>query len=190
MWMTENDKADVIEFGGESSSPSEDLHITELREAMDKASGVSPIAAGAIRNRIGYLTSAAALRVTMMALLSRTERKRSLYGQGLSRVCELALAWLDRAGLFPTTPDERRVEIHWPPMIPDSQIEVLREMQIKKSLGVSTDVILSELGYSPSTPSPSGNGQDHSKEPSPSGRGQGEGASESETLSTPNEPSP
>lgn len=159
MWMTDNDNADVIEFGGESSSPSEDLHITELREAMDKASGVSPIAAGAIRNRIGYLTSAAALRVTMMALLARTQRKRSLYGDGLERLCQLALAWLDRAGVFHTTPDERRVEIHWPPMIPDAQIEQLREMQIKKSLGVPTDVILRELGYAPSVPSPGTRGE-------------------------------
>lgn len=107
MWVTDNDNADVIEFGGESSSPSEDQHITELREAMDKASGVSPIAAGAIRARIGNLTSAAALRVTMMALLTRTERKRSLYGEAVARMCELSLAWLDRAGLFHTSPDER-----------------------------------------------------------------------------------
>src|SRR4029078_12703715 len=39
MWVTDNSAADVVEFGGEASSPSEDQHITELREAMDKTSG-------------------------------------------------------------------------------------------------------------------------------------------------------
>ena len=90
MWVTDNDSADVIEFGGDPSSPSEDQHITDLREAMDKVSAVTPIAAGAIRDRIGNLPSAAALRVALMALLARTERKRTVYGGGITHMCELA----------------------------------------------------------------------------------------------------
>jgi len=119
MWMTDNDAAQVIEFGGDPGNPSEDRHITELREAMDKISGVTPIAVGAIRGRIGNLTSAAALRVTMMALLAKTQRKRTTYGQAIAQMCQLALAWLDLAGVFHTTPDERRVEIVWPEILPD-----------------------------------------------------------------------
>lgn len=119
MWVTDNDKADVIEFGGDPDCPSEDQHITELREALDKASGVTPIAAGAVRGRIGHLTSAAALRVTMMALLAKTQRKRTTYGQAIGRMCRLALAWLDRAGLFATSPAEREVEIRWPELLSD-----------------------------------------------------------------------
>lgn len=114
MWATDNETAEVVEFGGDSSCPSEDHHIAELREAMDKCSGVTPIAAGAVRGRIGHLTSAAALRVTMMALLAKTQRKRLAYGAAIQRMCELSLAWLDKAGLFHTTPGERRIEIHWP----------------------------------------------------------------------------
>jgi hypothetical protein len=119
MWATDNPDAQVIEFGGDSRSPSEDHHITELREAMDKVSGVTPIAAGAIRGRIGHLTSAAALRVTMMALIAKTQRKRLTYGQAIARMCELSLSWLDRAGLFATYPDERQVEIEWSDVISD-----------------------------------------------------------------------
>jgi len=113
MWMTDNESASIEEFGGDASCPSEDLHVQELREAMDKASGVTPIAAGAIRGRIGHLTSAAALRVTMLALLARTQRKRLTYGQAIAQVCELALAWLDRAGVFKTAAQERRVHVEW-----------------------------------------------------------------------------
>ncbi len=114
MWSTDNQDAQILEFGGDSANPSEDRHITELREAMDKLSGVTPIAAGAIRGRIGNLTSAAALRVTMMALLAKTQRKRITYGAGISRMCELALAWLDRAGVFETSAVERQVQIEFP----------------------------------------------------------------------------
>jgi hypothetical protein len=147
MWMTDNEKADIVEFGGDGKTFSEDNHIIGLRDAMDKIIGVTPIAAGAIKGRIGRLTSAAALRVTMLALLAKTERKRTTYGRGIQRICELALAWLDRAGLFPTTPDERRVELHWPSPIPVNELERLQEASAKLNVGVPREAVLRELGY-------------------------------------------
>jgi SPP1 Gp6-like portal protein len=147
MWVTDNENAKVIEFGGDGKTFSEDNHIAEMREAMDKISGVTPIAAGALKGRIGRLTSAAALRVTMLALLAKTERKRTAYGAAIEQMCELALAWLDRAGLFATTPQERRVEIHWPNPVPVNELEQLQEAQAKTQLGVPQEVVLRELGY-------------------------------------------
>jgi hypothetical protein len=147
MWVTDNEQAEIIEFGGDGKTFSEDNHILGLREAMDKISGVTPIAAGAIKGRIGRLTSAAALRVTMLALLAKTERKRTAYGRGIEQICELALAWLDRSGLLPTTPQERRIEIHWPSPIPVNELERLQEAQAKVQLGVPHDIVLRELGY-------------------------------------------
>jgi hypothetical protein len=147
MWVTDNTDAKIIEFGGDGKTFSEDNHIAEMREAMDKISGVTPIAAGALKGRIGRLTSAAALRVTMLALLAKTERKRTAYGAAIEQMCELALAWLDCAGLFPTTPAERRVQINWPNPVPENEIELLQEAQAKVQLGVPQDVVLRELGY-------------------------------------------
>ena len=147
MWMTDNEHADVVEFGGDGKTFSEDNHIIGLRDAMDKMSGVTPIAAGAIKGRIGRLTSAAALRVTMLALLAKTERKRTCYGGAIQRMCELALAWLDRAGLFHTTPEERRVELHWPSPIPVNELERLEEAAAKVRVGIPKEVVLRELGY-------------------------------------------
>ena len=147
MWTTDNTDAEVIEFGGNTESQAESLHIADLREAMDKVSGISPIAAGAIKDRIGRLTSAAALRVTMMSLLARTEKKRTTYGLGLQRMIDLALAWLDRAGVFATGLEERRVELHWPSPLPDNQTEKLDEAEAKLRLGVPKEVVLRELGY-------------------------------------------
>ena len=147
MWMSDEPSADVIEFGGDASCPSEDAHISDVREAMDKTSGVTPIAAGAIKGRIGNLTSAAALRVTLQALLAKTEKKRTTYGAAIAQICELSLAWLDRAGLFVTTPEERQVELSWPSPIPENELERLQEAEAKARLGVPREVLLRELGY-------------------------------------------
>jgi hypothetical protein len=108
---------------------------------------VTPIAAGAIKNRIGRLTSAAALRVTLLALLSKTDKKRTLYGAGIERMCELALKWLDTAGVFATAPQERRVELSWPSPLPENEMEKLTEAEAKVRLGVDRAVVLRELGY-------------------------------------------
>ncbi len=147
MWTSENPDARVVEFGGESSSPGEGDAIRDAREALDKASGVNPVASGAIRNRVGNLTSAAALRLTFGSLLARTERKRANYGRAINRVCELALAWLDAAGLFATTPDERRVRLTWPDPLPVDVGERLEQARQKQALGIDPDVIRRELGY-------------------------------------------
>ena len=147
MWATDNPDASVTEFGGDAHCPSEEQHVADVREAMDKLSGVSPIAAGAIKGRVGRLTSAAALRVTLLALLARTERKRATYGTAIARMCELSLAWLDRAGLFATAPAERRVEIRWPDPIPANTVERLEEARQKRALGVPEELVLRELGY-------------------------------------------
>lgn len=147
MWMTDNEQAEVVEFGGDASCPSESEHISDIREAMDKTSGVTPIAAGALKGRVGRLTSAAALRITLLALLAKTERKRTTYGIGVAQVCELALAWLDVAGLFHTSPDERRIEINWPSPIPENDAERLADAEAKLRLGIDRDTVLRELGY-------------------------------------------
>jgi hypothetical protein len=147
MWSTDNEQASIQVFGGDADAPSESAHIQDIREALDKTSGVSPIAAGAIKNRIGRLTSAAALRLTLISLLSRTDRKRTTYGAGIARMLELALRWLDVTGAFPTTPAEREVEIHWPSPLPENEAEKLAEAEAKLRLGIEREVVLRELGY-------------------------------------------
>lgn len=146
-WTESNVDASIQELGGDARCESEEKHIAEVREAMDKISGVPPVAAGAIRNRIGNLTSAAALRITLMSLLARTERKRAIYGAAIRRICEMSLAWLDAAGVFATRPEEREVEIHWASPLPENNAEKLDEARLKLDLGIGKEVVLRELGY-------------------------------------------
>ena len=147
MWHTDNPEATIEEFGGDAATPSEDLHIAEIREAMDKASGVTPLVAGVLKSKLGNLTSAVALRLTLMGMLSKTERKRFTYGEGLKRICKIVLAMLDRANIYETSELDRDIDIIFPSSLPENMMEKLKEAQIKKELGVPTEQVLRELGY-------------------------------------------
>lgn len=147
MWHTDNPDASIQEFGGDANTPSEDAHITDIRDAMDKTSGVSPIAAGVIRGKIGNLSSQNAVRLVLMGLLARVERKRVTYGAGLQRLCELILHAADVYGVLPNSPDERKVRVDWPDPVPENQRDQIELAQSKIELGVPRQTVLNELGY-------------------------------------------
>jgi hypothetical protein len=147
MWYTDNLEAAIEEFGGDSAAPSEGLHIAEIREAMDKASGVTPLVAGVLKSKLGNLTSAVALQLTLMGMLSKTERKKFTYSEGLKKLCRMILTVLDKANIYKTTESQREVDIIFPSPLPENTTEKLKEAQIKKELGVPTEQVLKELGY-------------------------------------------
>jgi len=149
MWSTFNPEASIQEFGGDADSPSESAHIAELREAMDKTSGMTPLAAGLLRDRIGNLTSAAALNVVLMGTLTRLARKRVTYGAGLVEANRLILDALNRAGALETDPEDRATRLHWPDPLPRNAAEDLEQARLKRELGVPAETVLRELGYEP-----------------------------------------
>lgn len=156
VWQTDNPEAQIESFGGDAASPSEDRHIDEIREALDKASGVPPLAAGVVRAKIGNLSSENALRVTLMGLLSKTARKRIAYGKGIADASRLILEALDRLGIFRTAPEDRTVRVEWPDPLPRDERESLDAALRKLELGVPRERILAELGYP--TPDPASAG--------------------------------
>jgi len=147
MWYTDNPEACVEEFGGDEATPSEGLHIAEIREAMDKVSSVTPLVAGILKNRLGNLTSAVALRLTLMGMLSKNERKRFTYSDGIKQICKMVLAILDIAGIYKNGPADREIDVIFPSPLPENMTEKLEEARIKKELGVPTEQVLRELGY-------------------------------------------
>jgi hypothetical protein len=147
MWSTDNPSASIEGFGGDATTPSEEAHIAEVREALDKISGVPPVAAGVLRAKLGDLTSAVALRVTLIALLARTERKRAALNHTMGELVERVLELLDRAGIVASDPADRGIDVNWPTALPESDMDRLREAEVKMSLGVPRQVVLSELGY-------------------------------------------
>jgi len=147
MWYTDNPEAAIEEFGGDAAAPSEDLHIAEIRESLDKASGVTPLVAGVLKDKLGNLTSAVALRLTLMGMLSKNERRRFAYSEGLKQICRMVLRILDTANIYKTNAADREVDIVFPSPLPENMMEKLKEAQIKKELGVPTEQVLRELGY-------------------------------------------
>lgn len=147
MWQTENPDASIQEFGGGGLDPSETAHINEIREALDKTSGVSPVAAGIIRDKVGNLTSENALRITLMGLLAKTNRKRLTYGRGIEQLSQLILHLADIHGLFPNNPDERGIRVSWPDPLPQNEKQQLQNAALKLELGVPRKIVLAELGY-------------------------------------------
>ena len=152
MWATDNPDASIEAFGGDAESPSETAHVAELREAMDKTSGVTPLAAGLLKDHLGNLTSATALKVVLMGTLARLERKRVTYGAGIVEANRMILEALDRLGVLPTDAQDRQTRLHWPSPLPENLMEKLAEAKAKRELGVPAEAVLRELGYEPSAP--------------------------------------
>ncbi len=147
MWMTDNPNAEIESFGGDAESPSEDAHLSDLREALDKASGVTPAAAGHIKAKIGNLTSENALRISLMGTIAKVKRKRITYGRGIAQLCEMILHALDVYGLLRTHESDRRVEIVWADPLPPDRTRALEDAQLKAQLGVPLEQLRAELGY-------------------------------------------
>jgi hypothetical protein len=152
VFTTDNPDASITAIGGDEASPSEDAHIEEVREALDKISSVTPVAAGVLRSKLGNLSSESALRVTLLGLLAKTQRKHITYGRGLARLCGLILGAFSDAGLFPTDPRDRGVRIVWPDPLPQSETDRLNTALLKAQLGVPQQRVLAELGYTPADP--------------------------------------
>ena len=153
VWSTDNPEAQVQSFGGDASSPSEESHIGEIREAMDKISGVPPVAGGIVRAKLGNLSSANALRITLMSLIAKTMRKRVGYGRGIEQVSTMVLDVLDAAGVLKTDVRERGVRVVWGalPVVDDVETAVAAG-QAKLDLGVEKEQVLDELGFGDADP--------------------------------------
>lgn len=152
VWSTDNPDATIVGFGGDASSPSEDRHIEEIREAMDKVSGVPPLAGGVVKAKLGNLSSANALRVTLMGLIARTKRKRVTYGRGLEQVSALVLRALDEAGVLRTKESERGVRVRFGALGPIGDFEELERAQQQLDIGADEEAVLDALGLDDEDP--------------------------------------
>jgi len=152
IWMTENHDASITPFGGDAPTPGEESHFLEIREALDKLSGVPPLASGVVRAKIGNLTSSNALRITLMGMLSKTARKRVTYGRGIAEASRLILAALDHSGALRTDEHDRGVRLQWADPLPDDEHEKVLAAEAKVRLGVSRERVITELGYAPTDP--------------------------------------
>ncbi len=153
VWSTDNPEARIESFGGDASSPSEESHIGEIREAMDKISGVPPVAGGVVRAKLGNLSSATALRITLMSLIAKTMRKRVGYGRGIEQMSVMVLEVLDASGVLKTGKKDRGVRVVWGglPVVDDVE-SLLKAGQAKVEIGVDPEEVLDGLGFGKADP--------------------------------------
>lgn len=147
VWSTDNPDASITSFGGDAENPSEDSHIAQVREAMDKISGVPPVAGGVVQGKIGSLSSATALRVTLLSVLAKTARKRVTYGRGVIQASQLMLQALRYFGVLDLTEADTGLLIEWPDPVPVDERERFLTAEAKLRAGVPASRVLGELGY-------------------------------------------
>lgn len=152
VWSTDNPEASISSFGGDAHSPSEDAHVSEVREAMDKISGVPPVAGGVVRAKLGNLSSANALRITLMSMIAKTMRKRVTYGRGIERASALVLEYLNAAGVLRTDSRDRGLRVVWGALPVVDEETVVAAGRAKLELGVDEQRVLDELGYGEDDP--------------------------------------
>ncbi|MDF1808917.1 MAG: phage portal protein [Phycisphaerales bacterium] len=152
VWSTDNPDAEIHGIGGDAHSPSEDSHINEIREAMDKISGVPPVAGGVVKTKLGNLSSATALRITLMSLIAKTLRKRVGYGRGIEQISGMVLDALDGAGVLKTAVGDRGVRVVWGALPVVDEASVVAAGRAKIDLGVEPEVVLDELGFGDDDP--------------------------------------
>lgn len=146
VWSTNNPDASIEAFGGDLYNPGEESHIQEIREALDKVSGVPPLAGGVVRAKLGNLSSANALRVTLMGLIAKTQRKRIGYGRGMERVGGMVLRALHESGTLAIPERERGLRTVWPGFVFEDERDALAAARQKQELGVDRGRVLAEIG--------------------------------------------
>lgn len=111
-------------------------HYLRLLEAFHSVTRVPQIATGRTED-LGAL-SGIALKVLYGPLVQKTETKRQLYGKLLQNIIAHAG---EMVGLViePT--------ITWPDIVPTDDMTMLQIATAKKELGVSTETLLTEIGY-------------------------------------------
>lgn len=146
VWSTNNPDASIQAFGGDLYNPGEEAHIQEIREAFDKISGVPPLAGGVVRAKLGNLSSANALRVTLMGLIAKTQRKRIGYGRGMERVGSLVLRALHESGTLRVPEPERTLRTVWPGFVFEDEHDRLMTARARQEIGVPRERVLTDLG--------------------------------------------
>lgn len=108
-----------------------------LVDALFEVARIPQVARGKLDNA-GAL-SGVALRILYQPLLEQTSDKRRLYGDALLDVNERLLLM---GGL-----GEQKVELHWPELVPTDPAADANTALALKDLGVSTDTLLTRLGF-------------------------------------------
>jgi hypothetical protein len=112
-----------------------------IRMSMDEQSAIS--AAMSTGKTMPRALSGITMELLFMPIIQKTEKKRCLYGK---TIIDVSKALLVLAGYI-QSPDEVDITLTWQAMLPNDDLASAQTAMAKKSVGVSTETLLSELGY-------------------------------------------
>lgn len=112
--------------------------VAATKEDFRLVAEIPEIAFGAVD--LGANVSGITLATAYQSLVARTKTKHDLYGKLIQDISQLALMLGGYEGKY-------KIVLMWPPILPENIAEKLDAAMKKKSIGVSTSTILSELGY-------------------------------------------
>ena len=113
-----------------------------LRSDMDEQSAVPGVATGRIASIPSGRMSGIAIELLFMPLLTKTEKKRCLYGKTIIDVCKALLT-------LNNMPSDFDITISWQYPLPVNDLEDVQAAVMKLQAGVSKTEIMRELGYDP-----------------------------------------
>lgn len=142
-----SEDASMERLAGDTKDDGQDNHIEEARNAIDRISSIPPLASGDIKDQIGNLSSAVALRVVLRGMLAKLSRIRMNHSRAIQKIAFDTLAYANATGTLKTEPDERKVHIEWPASVEESLLERLEIAQLKKAIGVPDRQLQVELDY-------------------------------------------
>jgi hypothetical protein len=127
-------KVGLLEMTGNLSGARE--FRKDLREGLAEMTKVPEVATGKVE-QTGAIAGVA-LRILYGPLLDQTELKQLTYGTMIEEIVAALLAIGGKKG---------EVSLNWPDPLPANETEAVQVAEGKKRLGVSSDTLISEMGY-------------------------------------------
>jgi hypothetical protein len=118
--------------------------LADLRSDMDEQSRVPAVALGRITEMIRGTISGVALELMFQPLLEKTTQKRRLYGKLIRQVSRAALVICDQISVEQY--EDYKIELIWPPLLPNDELQAAQEAVILQGLDVSMRTIYARLG--------------------------------------------
>jgi len=122
--------------------------VTTLMSNIDQQSRIPAVALGRQETlpKLGNI-SGVALSLMFQPLIEKTMQKRCTYGCMIRQICRAALVL---AGLIDVSDyEDYKIELHWPDLLPNDNLQAAQEAVIMQQLQVSMDTIYRSLGLDP-----------------------------------------
>ncbi len=142
VWYLSKEGADIEYLEWKGNRPDVKEHLERIRNGLAEVTETPNIAFGQIDSGFSG-ASGVSLKVLYGPANGKRDRKRSLWGPRIERMMHMAMVEEGHAV------EREQVQLVWQDATPQSELEFLQGLSLKKNLGASEEKVLVEAGYSP-----------------------------------------